>query len=52
VRERVQKMIAAARTEDQIVAEHVTADFDARWGHGRVTPDAFVREIYHALAAR
>jgi hypothetical protein len=45
----IQKMIAASRTEDQIIAEHPTTDFDARWGHGRVSPDAFVRELYSAV---
>ncbi|HEV2205327.1 MAG TPA: hypothetical protein VGR36_02230 [Candidatus Acidoferrales bacterium] len=49
VRDRVQKMIAAGKSEDQIVAAHPTADFDARNAHGRVSPDDFVREIYAAL---
>lgn len=49
VRGRVQHMIAAGKSEDQIVAAHPTADFDARWGHGRVPPDDFVRELYAAL---
>jgi cyclase len=49
VRDRVKPLIAAGRTESQILAEHPTADFDARWGHGRVQPDQFVREIYSAI---
>lgn len=49
VRDRVKGMIAAGQTEDRIVAAHPSAEFDARWGHGRVAPDAFVREIYRAL---
>jgi hypothetical protein len=49
VRDRVQQMIAAGRTEDQVLAGHPTTDFDARWGQGRVRPDAFVHEIYSAL---
>jgi len=49
VRDRIQGMIAAGQTEDQILAAHPTAPFDAQWGHGRVSPDAFVREIYSAL---
>ncbi|MBV9155867.1 MAG: hypothetical protein JO097_06375 [Acidobacteriaceae bacterium] len=48
-RDRVQQMITAGRTEDQVVAEHPTRDFDERWGHGRVRPEAFVHEIYGAL---
>ncbi len=49
VRDQVKSMIAAGRTEDQIVASHPTASFDARWGGGRVRADAFVRELYSAL---
>ena len=49
VRDRVQHSIDSRRTEDQVVAEHPTAEFDAKWGNGRVTPDAFIREIYREL---
>lgn len=49
VRDRVQRSIGKGETEPQIVAEHPTAEFDARWGHGRVSSDAFVSEIYSAL---
>jgi len=49
VRDRVKPLVAAGRDESQILAEHLTADFDARWGHGRVQPDQFVREIYSAI---
>jgi len=49
VRDRVKPLIAAGRTERQILAEHPTADFDTRWGHGRVQPDQFVREVYSAI---
>lgn len=49
VRDRLQHMIDARKTEDQILASHPTSDFDARWGHGRVSPDEFVREVYSAL---
>ena len=49
VRDRVQKMVAGGQTEDQVLAAHPTADFDARWGNGRVRPDAFVRKLYSAL---
>ncbi len=51
VRDRVQHLIAAGRTENQVLAEHPTAEFDARWGRGRVRPDEFVQEIYSALKA-
>jgi len=49
VRDRVRHSIDAGRTENQVIAEHPTAEFDAQWGHGRVQPDAFVQEIYRAL---
>ncbi len=49
VRDRVQHMIDSGRTEAQVLAEHPAAEFDARWGHGRVPPEAFVHEIYSAL---
>jgi len=48
VRGRVQDMIRQGRSEDQIVASHPAAEFDQRWGHGRVAPDVFVREIDRA----
>ena len=49
VRDRVQNGIKARRTEAEIIAEHPTAEFDDRWGHGRVSPDAFVGAVYRAL---
>jgi len=49
VRDRVHRMIDEGRTESQVLAAHPTSDFDERWGHGRVPPDLFVREICAAL---
>lgn len=49
IRKRVQHSIDAGQTEDQAIAEHPSAEFDAKWGHGRVQPDAFVQEVYRAL---
>jgi hypothetical protein len=49
VRDRVRQSIDAGSTENQVIGEHPTAEFDAKWGHGRVQPDAFVQEIYRAL---
>ena len=48
VRKRVQRSIDEGKTENQVIAEHPTAEFDAKWGHGRVRPDAFVQEVYTA----
>ena len=50
VHDRVQKMIGNGESEAQIVAQHPTAEFDSRWGHGRVHPDDFVRAMYKLLA--
>ncbi|HEV2298350.1 MAG TPA: hypothetical protein VGR72_07520 [Candidatus Acidoferrales bacterium] len=49
VRDRIRQMIKEGQTEDQVVAAHPTSDFDAKWGHGRVSPETFAREIYAAL---
>jgi cyclase len=51
VRERVQHSIEAGRNDNQIVAEHPAAEFDARWGQGRVKSDDFVREMCRELRA-
>ena len=49
VRDRVKKMADSGQMEAQVVAAHPTAEFDSRWGHGRVKPDDFVREVYGSL---
>lgn len=49
VRKRVQNSMDEGKTESQVVAEHPTAEFDAKWGHGRLQPDAFVQEVYRSL---
>jgi cyclase len=49
VRDRVKKMVDAGKTEAEVVASHPTADFDSRWGHGRVKPDDFVHEVFASL---
>jgi hypothetical protein len=52
VRDRVKHLASEGRTEAQVLADHPCAEFDARWGHGRVQPDAFVHEIYSSLNER
>jgi cyclase len=49
VRDRVKKMADSGQSEAQIIAAHPTAEFDSRWGHGRVKPDDFVREVYQSV---
>jgi cyclase len=46
--ERVNQLRAAGRTEDEVVAAKPTAEFDAQWGRGRVTPERFVRSLFRA----
>ena len=36
----------------QVIAEHPTAEFDAKWGHGRVPAEAFVQEVYRDLTQK
>lgn len=49
VRERIQSMAESGKSEGEIVSANPTAQFDERWGHGRVKPDEFVREVYEAV---
>ena len=49
VRKRVQHSMDDGKTETQVIAEHPTAEFDAKWGHGLVTPEAFAQEVYRSL---
>ena len=50
VRERVQKMKTAGRTEKEVVAAKPTAEFDAAWGTGLIQPDAFASIVYNTLS--
>ena len=49
VRDRVQKLKTAGRTAQEVVAAKPTADLDATWGKGFLTPDNFVSTVYQAL---
>ena len=46
MRDRVAAAKRAGQSVEQVVAAHPSAEFDARYGHGRVTADAFVREVF------
>jgi len=52
VRDRVQSLMTAGKTEEQVVEAHPTTEFDGKWGHGRVTPAAFISELYTAIRAQ
>jgi len=49
VRQRIQKLIAAGKTMDEVVAAAPTKDFDAKWGSGYVSPDVFTRIVFSSL---
>ena len=49
VRERVEKLKRAGRTEKEAVAAKPTVDLDPAWGKGFVPADAFVASIYETL---
>ena len=50
VRDRVQKMKTAGRTEKEVVAAKPTSEFDAAWGTGLIQPDAFASIVYNTLS--
>jgi cyclase len=49
VRDRVQKLKMAGRSEGEAVAAKPTADLDATWGQGFVQSDEFVSMVYKTL---
>jgi cyclase len=49
VRDRVQKLKTAGRTEKEAIAAKPTAEFDATWGKGPIQPDVFVSIVYNTL---
>lgn len=49
VRDRLVPLLDAGKTVDDAVAARPTAQFDARWGRGPVTPERFVRAAWAAL---
>ena len=49
VRQRIQQLIAAGKTMDEVVAAAPTKDFDAKWGSGYVTPDVFTKLVFSSL---
>jgi hypothetical protein len=50
VRAKVKSMIDAHQSEQDVIAAHPSAEFDARYGQGRVKPDQFVHEIYASFS--
>jgi glyoxylase-like metal-dependent hydrolase (beta-lactamase superfamily II) len=50
VRQRIQQLMAAGKTMDEVVAAAPTKDLDAKWGRGYVTPDVFTKLVFTSLA--
>jgi cyclase len=49
VRERVLAIAKAGKSVQDAIAAKPTAEFDARWGHGPLTPDQFVTLAYESV---
>jgi cyclase len=49
IRDRFQSLIDEGRTEDQVVAADVTAEWDETWGAGFMDPERFTRLAYQSL---
>jgi glyoxylase-like metal-dependent hydrolase (beta-lactamase superfamily II) len=49
VRDRVQKLKASGRSEQDVVAARPTADLDPVWGKGFMQPNVFVQIVYNTL---
>jgi len=52
VRDRVQPLVSAGKSDAEIVAARPTGALDARWGHGRVPPARFVALVAQSLRRR
>ena len=50
ISKKVHALIAAGKTEDQVVAAKPTKEFDAVWGKGLFTGEQFTRIVYRGLA--
>lgn len=49
VANRVEKLKITGQSLQQVIAAKPTADYDATIGHGMITPELFVTEIYNTL---
>jgi cyclase len=52
VRDRIKQAAAAGRTLEQVQASKPTAEFDAVWGQGRITPALFVEVLFTELSRK
>jgi cyclase len=51
VRDRVAQMVAQGKTQDEVLAAHPTADYDARVPNSKETTERFVTQVYAELKA-
>lgn len=49
VANRIEKLKLSGQTLPQVIAQHPTADLDATWAKGRMTPEMFVTVVYNTL---
>jgi cyclase len=49
VRQRINALMTAGKTMDEVVAAAPTKDFDAKWGTGYVTPEVFTKIVFSSL---
>jgi cyclase len=49
VANRIEKMRIGGQSLQQVLAAKPTADLDATWGHGTISPETFVTGIYNTL---
>jgi cyclase len=45
----VRRLKQAGRNVDEVIAAHLTTAYEQRWGHGMVSADRFVRDVYQAV---
>jgi cyclase len=50
VHDRVQTLVKAGRPLVDVLAAKPTAEFDARWGHGAVNAEQFVRMVFEVVS--
>jgi cyclase len=51
VRQKVEDLIAAGKTMDEVVRAAPTKDFDSKWGTGYVTADVFTKMVFSSLTS-
>ena len=49
VAEEVRRLKDAGRSVNEVIAAHPTAAYDQRWGHGLISAESFLRDVYQAV---